>query len=369
MLRPASEPAVGVASAEPSASAAVAAPTASTSLAPSATEEPTQQPTPQPTPAGPPQELAVDGWATVTVGELNVRSEPGLDASSVYRLVRGAIAHVAEGPASADGYNWYRIASLGGARGWATSGTTASPFLETVTRGGDLVQCGQVIAPVFAEGTLTPVEVIRVGDMALPPAAFEPGELGGFALARGTSQEVCVTAVRGDPSPTVYVEMSHAGCGHPVVSGDRLEFHPMAGMDVVAEYQHKDVVRIHPAVLDPKGKDDALTDNMIAILQWMSLDPRSWGCLMQGVHESPDREVGGIQLDIRGCGVIESQTADRVTVRAAAGTDQAITLTLTPESTVDPALPTGVPVGMIAWGFDDLNMRSISLAPYDAPCP
>ena len=122
------------------------------SATPSATAEPTATaaptatpaPTPEPTPAGPPQEVPVGAWATVAVDELNVRSAAGTDATSNYILVKGAVVQVAEGPTVVEDLNWYRVASLGGAVGWVTSGWVAEPFMTTLVEDPTLIRCGDV---------------------------------------------------------------------------------------------------------------------------------------------------------------------------------------------------------------------------------
>ena len=93
-----------VADVSPSASASPdAVPSESAVAASSPT--PTSPPTPSPTPAGPPAEVAVGGWSTVVVDELNVRNAPGADQQTVWTLVKGAVVTVAEGPSPAGGWS------------------------------------------------------------------------------------------------------------------------------------------------------------------------------------------------------------------------------------------------------------------------
>ena len=195
----------GVAIESPSPSAST--PAASNSPAP--TVEPTvaasTSPTPVPTPAGPPQELALGAWASVAVDELNVRSAANTTAASNYLLVRGAVVHVAEA-AVVDGLNWYRIASLGGASGWATSGWVAEPFMTTLVEDPTLIRCGEIKRSVFdiVDGAPQPHDPLSMGDLSLPVAAFSDFSLGALELMRGVGAEACVTAqLNAAGTPTV----------------------------------------------------------------------------------------------------------------------------------------------------------------------
>ena len=147
-----------------------ATPSASSSISPTASAEPTAipSPTPEPTPAGPPQEVPVGAWATVAVDELSVRSAAGTDAASNYILVKGAVVQVAEGPTVVADLNWYRVASLGGAVGWVTSGWVEEPFLTTLVEDPTLIRCGEVGRAVFdvVNGEPTPHDPIAIGELA-----------------------------------------------------------------------------------------------------------------------------------------------------------------------------------------------------------
>lgn len=340
--------------------------TASDEPTPVATPSPssatTADATPVPAPAGPPEELAVGGWATVTVGELNVRAEPDASSATNYRLVEGAVAHVAEGPTNADGFAWYRIASLGGARGWAASGPASEPYLATLVESDDLVRCGVVDAKAITvvNGAIQALDPLHVGGMALPAAAFSPEELGALQLMHATGGEACFSAsIDGDGALIVLANFNYYACGRAKEVGNLFELHPSTGMDVVVEYQVKDVAVIHPAILDRSGNPQAAA-NVRGILSWM-VRSGGWGCLSHGVNEGPDGSGGGVQLDARGCGNIEAHSGGQVVLRAASGGD-AVTLVGT---TVDPSLPIGEPASIIAWFFDFPGEQSSSLAPYE----
>jgi Bacterial SH3 domain len=77
--------------------------TASPSAA-SVSATPTAEPTGQP--------LEPDTIALVTVNQLNLREEPTTSATSLGHLSTGDRVFVLEGPTQADGYGWYRVASL-----------------------------------------------------------------------------------------------------------------------------------------------------------------------------------------------------------------------------------------------------------------
>lgn len=367
-----------------------ATPSASATVSPSPTSTPSDKPTPSPTPAatpaptrtatatptpavaasatpapvpvGPAQQLAVGGWATVTVGALNVRAAPDAESASSYSLVEGAVASVLEGPVGADGLDWYRITSIGGARGWAASGPASNPYLSTIAESDDLVRCGTVERDVLAvvNGRVETRDPIHIGELALPRAAFDDEELGALELMRATGGEACFSAsTRADESVVVYAQFNYYACGRARETGDLIELRPSTGMDVVVEYQVKDVVVIHPAILDRSGSSQ-MSANIRGVLRWMARSG-GWGCLSHGINEGPDGTVGGVQLDARGCGVVESAAGGNVVLRAASGGD-AITLV---EASVDPALPIGSPASIIAWYFDFPDGRSASVAPYE----
>ncbi len=64
--------------------------------------------TPEPTPAA----LAADTLAVVTVNELNLREAPTSTAKSLGHLSAGHRVFVVEGPKQAEGYGWYRVATV-----------------------------------------------------------------------------------------------------------------------------------------------------------------------------------------------------------------------------------------------------------------
>ena len=116
----------------------------------------------------------------MTVDELKVRAGAGDGQDSTYTLIRGAVLTVAEGPQTVDGENWYRVASLGGAAGWVSSGFVANPYLETILNDPVLIRCGEVANPVFdmVDGVPVPREVLRVGDFAVPSNKLDTGHAG-----------------------------------------------------------------------------------------------------------------------------------------------------------------------------------------------
>lgn len=350
---------------EPSRSVA-ASPSDTPSSAPSAT--PVATASPVPTFDGPPHEVAVGGWATVVVDELNVRNAAGLDAPRVYGLVRGAIVHVADGPLEVEGRYWYSVASLGGATGWSTSGSVASPSLRTVSRGGDFLHCGPVTSAVFVDDGIRPVEVLRIGDVALPGGAFDGGALGSLELVRAVGADACVGAVLGsDGRPVVHAEVSGSACGHPVQTAAGVELRPRAGMNVVTEYQVRDVATIHPELLDPLARGDVVTANLRAVLALAAQDENSWGCIHHNAR-SGGTGSGGIQLDFRQCAVVELVTDARIEVRAPAATDRIAFLR--PPAYVDESISLGVGAPVIVWGFDGQSERYTQIAwSNEGSCP
>jgi hypothetical protein len=272
------EPAVAGASESPQATATAAAtPDAtpspepspsSTPAAPTSDPAPTQAPTAAPAPAGPPHELAPGGWATVSVGELNVRSEPSLSATSVYRLVRSAVVHLLEEPPTTrDGLAWYRVVSLGGARGWAASGSVDTPFMTMLVEDAYLLHCGAVDGRIFdvVDGRLEARDPIRIGGLALPTARFTDAELGLFELVRAVRGEVCFgIQAAADGSATIYVDTGTPACGRPEMANGVYRLVPAPDVDAVTEAQVKEAALVHPAVLSSWRGDDRSSANLRA---------------------------------------------------------------------------------------------------------
>jgi hypothetical protein len=304
LLRPDAEPTVA---AVPSATASTAAvPSAEPSEA--ATAEPTASPipTPEPTPAGPPAELAVGGWATVTVDELNVRRDAGPDEASVYRLVEGAVVHVADGPTVIGGGNWYRVASLGGATGWASSGWEADPYLETVTGDPTLSECGQVRRAVFdvVGGSATPHDPLRVGDYALPAAAFQDASLGAIELVRGMGDEMCFTARLGaDGLPEMSTAVAVGACGHVEAEGSILRLEPTDDDSVPLASQVMESTIVHPALLDGGPADNRMSSNIRTVVGMMANDGTS-GCLSVNVTQRGDAIESYRSVNVSQCSTV-----------------------------------------------------------------
>ena len=191
-------------------------------------------------------------WATVTVDELQVRAGAGESEASTYRLVRGAVMTVSEGPQVVGGANWYRIASLGGVTGWVTSGWVADPYLETILNDPVLIRCGEVANPVFnmVDGAPVAREVVRVGDFAVPSNKLDVSTLAAIELARGIRAEVCVTAqVGSDGLPVLRSEPRANACGHAVAEGQAFWLRPAADQEADVSQQIKDPALVHPILL------------------------------------------------------------------------------------------------------------------------
>jgi hypothetical protein len=264
-------------------------PTASSSAEPTtaATPEPTAsaEPTPKPTPAGPPVELAMGDWATVTVGELQVRAGAGANEASTYRLVRGAVMTVSEGPQVVNGANWYRIASLGGVTGWVTSGWVADPYLETILNDPVLIRCGEVANPVFdmVDGAPVAREVVRVGDFAVPSNKLDVSTLAAIELARGIRAEVCVTAQVGSNGlPALRSEPRANACGHAVADGQAFWLRPAADQEADVSAQIKDPALVHPILLAGPA-ENRQSSNLRSLLTMMSHEGAA-GCVQASIN-------------------------------------------------------------------------------------
>lgn len=346
---PADEVGLSAASASPAPSVSAAAsagqPTtpsapASSAATPSATA--TASPTPVPTPAGPPQEIAVGGWATVSVDELNVRREAGLTSTSMYRLVRGAVAHVFEGPVSRDGLDWYRVASLGGAQGWAASGPQAEPFMTTFVEDSDLLYCDRVTSDVLqlVDGSVEPHDPIMVGELALPAAAFDDLELGVLELARATRSNACFGAEIGPGGiPVMYTQTRINACGRVTGDGAAFRLRPAAGMNVAIEYQVKETAIVHPGLMATDG-------NVGARVRLAALGDAVTLCVFAGVTETATGVGSDLFVDGTQCVVVEEHAANQLTIRAAEG-GEAVQFAIAPDQPIEAgSISVGVPTGL-----------------------
>jgi len=313
-----------------------------TAATPSATATAAASPTPVPTPAGPPQEIAVGGWATVSVGELNVRREAGLTSTSLYRLVRGAVAHVFEGPVSRDGLNWYRVASLGGAQGWAASGPQADPFLTTFVEDSDLLYCDRVTSDVLqlVDGSVEPHDPIMVGELALPAAAFDDLELGVLELARATRSNACFGAEIGPGGiPVMYTQTRINACGRVTGDGAAFRLRPAAGMNVAIEYQVKETAIVHPGLMATDG-------NVGARVRLAALGDAVTLCVFAGVTETATGVGSDLFVDGTQCVVVEEHAANQLTIRAAEG-GEAVQFAIAPDQPIEAgSISVGVPTGL-----------------------
>jgi hypothetical protein len=352
ILRPASDPGLSLASPEPSSSAIGV----TASAGPSGTPSMTAEPTPEPTPAGPPQEVAVHGWATVTVGELNVRRSAGPDEASVYRLVEGAVVNVAEGPTGIDGANWYRVASLGGAAGWVSSGWIAEPYLETLVDDPTLIRCGKVMRPVFevVDGSPRPNDPLQIGGLALPVAAFNDVSLGVIELLRGMDQEACFSAEVGTAGvPVVRTELNVGACGHTVPDGGFFRLRPAAGGNLPLSSQVKEPVVVHPSILAGGPPDDRKSSNIRSIVAMMANEGVG-GCINASAVGGTNDVVGYRSADVSQCSIVHEYNAHSLKLTPAAGGEMAW-IKLTSDGYQPGLFPleTPVSVGINAQASDD----------------
>jgi hypothetical protein len=329
----------------PSATASNAAPSAEPTEA--ATAEPTASPipTPEPTPAGPPSELAVGGWATVTVEELNVRRDAGPDAASVYRLVDGAVVHVTDGPTVINGGYWYRVASLGGAIGWAASGWEVEPYLETVSGDPTLSECGQVRRAVFdvVGGSATPHDPLRVGDFALPAAAFGNLSLAAMELVRGMGDEMCFTArIGADGLPEMSTELAVSACGHAEAEGSLFRLEPTDDDSVPLASQVMESTIVHPALLNGGPADNRMSSNMRTVAGMMTNDGMS-GCMNANVTQRGDAIESHRSVNVNQCSVVSLY--DKFSIKLAPASGGPIAWIKLPSANFQPGLfTTGQPM-------------------------
>jgi hypothetical protein len=326
----------------PSQTAPVARPTAALTVTPS------QSPTPVPTPSGPAQDLAVGGWATVVASELNVRGTADTDAASRYVLVRGAVVHVAEGPVSVSGLTWYRIASLGGATGWAASGWVEEPFMTTLVDDPTLIRCGDVMRSVFdiVDGAPVPHDPLEIGELALPVAAFSDFSLGTMELMRGVGREACFTAaVDASGAPTITTRLDVSACGRAERAGSYFLLRPAAGQVMSPEMLVKAPAVVHPVLLTSPVPDDPMAANLRNVALLIAERTDTTGCIYLNVQDAPGSASQSSAIDTTQCFLIYEQANDGITVGAAAGGDTK--RILVSEASMPPfTVALGVPVSL-----------------------
>jgi hypothetical protein len=94
----------------------------STPVVPTATPRPTVRPSPTLAPTATPEGLFVNGEAIVsgTGSALRLRSDPGLQATTLKTVADGTRLKILEGPREVDGLRWWRMQDqTDGAEGWA----------------------------------------------------------------------------------------------------------------------------------------------------------------------------------------------------------------------------------------------------------
>lgn len=92
------------------------------------------------TPAGTSDSFTIGSTIEVATDEINLRSEPGLDAEILDVLPSGAQAVIDSEPESLDGYTWYRLNIDGGAEfGWAAGELLSFISSPQTIQVGDLV--------------------------------------------------------------------------------------------------------------------------------------------------------------------------------------------------------------------------------------
>ena len=103
-----------------------------TPILPTATLRPTEEPQPTPAPTATPEGLFVGGEAVVsgTGSALRLRSDPGLQSTTLKTVADGTRLKILEGPREADNLRWWRMQDQSdGAEGWAAE-TYLTPAAE-----------------------------------------------------------------------------------------------------------------------------------------------------------------------------------------------------------------------------------------------
>jgi hypothetical protein len=360
--------AAGVAATSPSATAAA---TVRPSVSATPVASATPRPTPVPTPAGPPQEIALEAWATVSVDVLNVRTEAGPEATSNYSLVRGAVVRVSEGPVAAAGQNWYRVASLGGAAGWASSGWEAEPYLSTLVEDPTLIRCGEVERAVFdvVDGVATPHDPLVIGGLALPAAVFSDLSLGTIELIRGVGGEACFSAqVGSNGMPQVTSQLSVTACGHAEPDGDLFRLRPAAGQPQPVESQVKDPAIVHPSTLVGGPPDNRRSSNLRGVITMMASRPEATGCIYLSVTEDASGVEAYKTFDTTQCSIVHEYNADNLRLSPAAGGDE-VWIKLTSRGSQPGIFALEVPVAVaVSASASDESRDAYTYLAYEAAC-
>lgn len=262
--------------------------------------------TPVPTPAGPPSQLAVNGWATIGDDQLDVRREPAATSESLYLLASGAIVHVDEGPTVVDGANWYLVTSLGGASGWASSGPESDPALETLTAEPVVGECGQVQGPVFdTSGALAANDPLRIGVFALPASGFDDRTLAAMELLRGMGDPACFSARLGaDGTPELSAELAVVACGHATPHGYLYQLVPADDDRISLADTVIEPTLIHPTLLDGGPADNRMSSNLATVMTMLANEGTN-GCVNTNVVQHGSAVESHRSLSAFQCSLVE----------------------------------------------------------------
>jgi hypothetical protein len=279
--------------------------------------------------------------------------------------------HVSEGPTIVAGANWYRIASLGGAVGWVSSGWVAEPWMRTLVDDPILIRCGEVERPVFdvVSGVLTPHDPLAIGDLALPVAAFSDISLGAIELLRGVGGEACFSAEIGSNGvPVISAQLSVSACGHAERNDDFFRLRPAAGQNVPVESQVKDPAIVHPTVLIGGPPDSRKSTNLRSIVMMMASTPDATGCIRLSVTED-DRGVEAYHnADTSQCSVVHEYNADNLRLSPAEGGDE-VWIKLSSGASQPGIFPLDVPVPVgVSASASDETLDAYAYQSYNEDC-
>ena len=229
----------------------------------------------------------------MTVDELQCPRRCSDQQASDYRLIRGSVLTVAEGPQVVDGANWYRVASLGGAAGWVSSGWIADPYLETILNDPVLIRCGEVANPVFdmVDGAPEPREVLRVGNFAVPSnklTRVHPGRHRARPRNRCRGLRDGAGRLRRAARASAH-EPNAAACGHAVADGQAFWLRPAADQEVDVSVQIKDPALVHPILLSGPA-DNRQSSNLRSLLTMMT-HAGATGCVNANVEARRHRRA------------------------------------------------------------------------------
>lgn len=157
--------------------------TATPSVTPSPTPTPSATPIPSPSSTTPPSPTAVQSCRVLAVGcaarvatgatRINVRATPSLSGTIVGTVAAGVVGTIIDGPRSASGYTWWRVA-YPGVTGWSAGSLltpAGPPPTATATRTPTATRTSTATRTPTATATWTPTATPTLAPWETPPTS------------------------------------------------------------------------------------------------------------------------------------------------------------------------------------------------------